>query len=86
MHTLDLIAKAAATPEGLAGHSRALGVNPNALSVAKQNGGLSPAMAALLADRLKEPVMEWTLTALQESHRNAPLARQLAQLARRAKS
>lgn len=82
MQTLSLIHKAEATGAPLASIARRIGLNPNALAVAKERGRLSPAAAAALAAHLGEPVGRWTLQAVIESERSAPLRRKLAETLR----
>ena len=77
MRTLSLIEKAEATGEPLAHIAKQLGLNPNALAVSKQNGRLSPAVAATLAAHLGENVARWTLAAVAEGTRSAPMRRRL---------
>jgi hypothetical protein len=81
MKTSDLIALAEQRGT-LADTSRALGVNADALAMARYRGKLSPALAATLAAYLGEPVARWTLAAVAESERSAPLRRRLAALVR----
>lgn len=76
MRTIDLIAKAESRGT-LTDAARALGLEPNTLSAAKATGRLSPALAAALADHLGEPVARWTVTALLEGQRSAPMSRAL---------
>lgn len=82
MQTLTLIHKAEASGQPLASIARLIGLNPNALSVAKERGRLSPAAAAALAAYLGEPVSRWTLAAVIEGERSAPLRRKLAETLR----
>lgn len=80
MRTSDLIAMAEQRAP-LAETSRALGVNSDALAMARYRGRLSPALAAALAAHLGEPVARWTLAAVMEGERSAPLRRRLKALA-----
>lgn len=86
MHTLSLIEKAKATGTPLTTVATALGVNANALHSAQRNGRLSPGLAAALAAHLGENVASWTLQAVIESERSAPLRRKLTAIARSANS
>lgn len=81
MKTADLVERALLTGKPLANISADLGLNANALAVAKHKGRLSPAVAAALAAYLGEPVARWTLAAVMEGERSAPLRRRLKALA-----
>jgi len=82
MHTLQLLSKAEATGTPLAAYSRAIGLNPNALSQAKANGRLSPATAAALAQELGESPSKWAMQAIAEGERSAALRRRIVSLVR----
>lgn len=86
MQTAELIAKAEQTGQALTQIAKTLGMSANALHAAKDRGRLSPGAAAALADYLGEPVARWTLQAVIEEERSAPLRRKLAAVATRAKS
>jgi hypothetical protein len=62
-------------------HER-LGLSRNALHSARARGQLSPALAAALAAELGENVPRWTLLAVIENERSAPLQRKLASVLR----
>lgn len=86
MQTAELLDQAIATGTPLAEISRALGLKPNTLSVAKHAGKLSPALAAALADYLGEPAHQWLLAAVMEGERSAPLRRRLMPLMKATRS
>lgn len=79
--TADLIAKAIKTAPSERELSRQLGLTPTAITTAKQLGRASPALAAALADRVGENVAQWTLAAVIETERSAPLRRRLQSIA-----
>ncbi len=81
MQSIELLNVADAKGEQLAELARSIGLNPNALHAARGLGRLSPAVAALVAERLGEDVTRWTLAALAENARNAPMKRRLTALA-----
>ena len=80
MQTAKLIDMAQQTGQPLAQISRTLGLNPNTLAVAKAAGRLSPGVAAALAAHLGQDVSRWTLAAVIEGERSAPLRRKLGAL------
>ncbi len=82
MQSLELLTLAESNGATLAELSRRIGLNPNALHAARNVGKLSPAVAALLAAELNENVAIWTLAALAENARNAPMRRKLTALAK----
>ncbi len=86
MKTVTLIQKAEATGKTPTQLARELGLNPDAIHQAKMRGRLSPAVAAALAAHIGEPVTAWTLAALIEGERSAPLRRRLAAVAQRVNS
>lgn len=86
MQSIQLLDLAERSGAPMAELARRIGLNGNALSVARNNGRLSPAMAALLAAELDQDVGKWTLCALAENARNAPMRRRLAALANASKS
>lgn len=81
MRTIDLIERAEQSGQSLREWSRHLGLSPNTLSAARTQGKLSPGVAAALADKLGEDVAQWTLLAVAESERSAPLRSRLASIA-----
>ena len=82
MHTRELIDEAEKRGLVLTELARKLGLNRNALSKAKHDGRLSPALAAAVASELGEPITGWTLAAVAEGERSAPLRRRISELAR----
>lgn len=83
MQTLDLLDKAQATGRSLREWSVALGLHANALARAKGQGGLSPAVAAVLAAELGEDPRAWMAAAVLESERTTPLGKKLERLTKR---
>lgn len=80
MKTRALLEQAANSGRTLADLSRAIGVNPNALSKAKAEGRLSPGLAIAVAQELGENPTNWAIAAIAEGERNAPLRRRLTSL------
>jgi len=80
MKTADLIQMAQDQGHTMTELARTLGMHPDAFHVAKMRGRLSPGTAAALAAHLGENVARWTLAAVIEGERSAPLRRRLQAL------
>jgi hypothetical protein len=72
LRTLQLIEAAEATDTSLRQYSTDLGLTPNGLSKARNDGKLSPAIAAALAEALGKDPAQWALVAASESSKNPP--------------
>lgn len=87
MKSLDLLAIAERSAPSIRALSVSLGLNPTALGKAKQDGKLSPSIAAALAAELGQDPARWALVAAMESSKNPPaLTRKLEAALKRAKS
>lgn len=84
MRSIDLLHKAEQTVPSMRALSESLGLTPTALGKAKNDGRLSPAIAAALAAELGQDPGTWALVAASESAKNpAALQRRLSALVRR---
>lgn len=86
MTTLELLDRAGALPMSEADLCRTLGLSRGALSAARGRGRLSPAVAATLAAELGDDPAHWTLVAVRENERSAPMRRKLDAIIQRAMS
>jgi hypothetical protein len=81
--TIDLLNRALSTAKSERELARTLNLSTGALGMAKKRGRVSPTIAAQLAARVGEPVMEWTCIAAIEAEPDAPGVKALRQFVSR---